>query len=55
VAYFITVCFKEILVSPAWRWRHSNVELCRNYVKDSVHKLKNTAFVRVAWVSPSIC
>jgi len=33
VAYFIAVCFKEIMVSVRWRCRDNSVLTCRSYVK----------------------
>jgi len=48
VTYFIAVCFEEILVPAPCRWR-DNTETCRSYVKDTLHKLYNSAFVSVIW------
>jgi len=39
MTYFISVCFKEMLVWAPWRWRGNNAETCRSYVKDCTHKL----------------
>ena len=39
IAYFITACFKDILVAALWRWRHNSAETCRSYAKDCRHKL----------------
>ena len=39
VAYFIAVCFKEMLVSAPWRWRDNRAETSRSYVKNFGHKL----------------
>ena len=46
----IAVCSKNIMVSASWRWRDINAETCRSYVKDSMYKLLNNAFVGVIWV-----
>jgi len=53
VTYFVTVCFEEILVPASWRWQENN-ETCRSYVKDSMHKLWNSAFVSVTWFFTSL-
>jgi len=29
VTSFISVCFREILVSGSWRWRNNNTETCK--------------------------
>jgi len=38
VTYFIVICFKDILVSPPWRWEDNNTETCRCYVIKIKHK-----------------
>ena len=50
VAYLISVCFQEILVSAPWRWRGNRAETCRSYVKDCTYKLKKSALDDVTWV-----
>ena len=41
---FIAVCFKEMLVSAAWRWQDNSAETHKNGVKDCTHKLQNSVF-----------
>jgi len=39
VTYVVDVCFKEILMSAAWKWRHNSAETCSSYVKDCTQNL----------------
>jgi hypothetical protein len=43
VAYFIAVCFKEMVSAP-WRWQDNSAETHKNCVKDCTHKLQNSVF-----------
>ena len=50
MAFFISVCFKDALVSACWRQRYSNLETCTSYIYDCTYKLYNSAFFCVTWV-----
>ena len=47
VTYFISVCFKKILISAPWRRQESSAETCSSYVKNCKRKLQKNALFGV--------